>query len=965
MELTRISPANGLTYGFVCLTLLASVWGHSIDDVVPCFHDELTSTIAPFRRMPTQSSTAGVKGRQGTRQTSPVGDIMRVKTIYQLDSLDQHFASDPTRAAEVRAFLQEKLVPSAVGYLRKVLRLRDPVEGNLLLTRSCLAIRAGNPPECLQWNTNSCLEGTLDESFYAGRRTCSSTGSCTSVPDGKGVVDADLVIVITAVKSSLCTSSSALLALAQHCTQDPDTDRPTSGGVNFCPDNINTNYDDDITWLQQLNTAVHELVHVLGFSSSLFPYYRDAAGNPRTPRDAYGAPLGDSTIRTGADGVMKMVTPRVVEAARAQLSCASLDGAEVENYGGPATARSHWEARLWNSELMMGSISRDRVLSNLTLAALEDSGWYLPVWQQAALLRFGRGQGCAFALESCAPRANFPFVFAGEYCDGQPRYTTDNGQQLEMSDYCTANDYAVGFCTACTEGVASSTCLYDGCRTVQGYTRGRCDDLSNVGSSNNVNAPEYWGQRYSIASRCFPDGGASWVKREYRRPAQGAGCYPRRCERDTLEDGGYGPWRLLVEVGAGNWVRCVDGQVVDASQGSNPVSSFTTAVIGPCPVAADYCPFNSCPEECFRNGVCNNGRCNCYAGYEGNNCGLRLCLDGTCAPGQYCDVASGMCKWPVAPPPPEYLRRRVQVTGNVTFARGTTGSAAAVPTLVAQALHAALEGAEGVLSSTVDAEGSLADNGRRIRFHMTVEAYDDSEGLASFLDTLRGDPTPLFAGAPVLVAMSPATTLGLLVSETAPPSPPNPPPAPPSAPPPSPFSPPRSTDIAGISRTGFVIAMCGAGVGVVVVAAIIYLIAARRKTKRIIKEQEAVLRDIHSYFNTPVMTPRVGLSRAASGARSPFAAMDAGVGPDGAPISPRSTTMARSRLGTPLASPRASTPHAVSPFGAVPDAPPPRALFSTRWTRPPHAARPPPRCRWWCRSRRAQACAVAPARRAR
>eukprot|EP00899_Mesostigma_viride_P026306 jgi/Mesvir1/6860/Mv09031-RA.1 len=698
---------------------------HDHGDGVPCIHDAVLPDVEKTVRFKRVGSIVKAKPGEITLREASGGHLFRIHVIYQLDSITWHLASNPPRATLVRSFLKEKLFPSAVKVVQKVLRLRTPVEGPLLLERACIRIRETDPPECVAFSGNTCLEGTLNDTLFAGRRECRTQGNCVDIPDGEGAPGADLVLLVTAKHSLLCQSTPSLLAVALHCSQDLDTDRPTSGGINFCPDNLDANYgkgttwtpttvrvmyllprldtcstvvapgtyaltcspttisscllqlrvdthfaiwyvahgattsnmtqewwmgqDDDISWLRQLNTAVHELVHVLGFSSSLFPYYRDPTGKPRNPRDVSGALIPGSdtnVVQRAGDGVSRLITPKVVEAAQSQLDCTTLTGAALENVGGPATASSHWEARLWNTELMMGTIARERVLSKLTLAALEDSGWYLPVYEHGSLLRFGYGKGCDFARLSCAPGPNLPAVFDGTYCDGEPKFTVFDGVSTEMPDLCTADDISVGSCTACESWGGVSACLFDGCSQVQGNSRRRCDDLRNVGSATNPNAPEFWGQRYSLSSRCFPDGEASWIKATtagtIRRPPRGAGCYLRQCARSN-----DGTWRLQVRVGDNDWVSCVDRAVVNVSRGE-----FQSASIGPCPVAAEYCPFHSCPSECSQNGVCFDGACHCYVGYVGAVCDQRACTDVSCAPDGYCDPDSGLCKSHPAPSPP-------------------------------------------------------------------------------------------------------------------------------------------------------------------------------------------------------------------------------------------------------------------------------------------------------------------------
>ena len=81
--------------------------------------------------------------------------------------------------------------------------------------------------------------------------------------------------------------------------------------------------------------------------------------------------------------VYLMVTPRVVHAVREHFACATLEGAELEDQGGDGTAFTHWEKRIFQNEAMTGTVhTAQPAYSMITLALLEDSGWYV-------LLNFG------------------------------------------------------------------------------------------------------------------------------------------------------------------------------------------------------------------------------------------------------------------------------------------------------------------------------------------------------------------------------------------------------------------------------------------------------------------------------------------------------------------------------------------------------------------------------------------------
>ena len=50
---------------------------------------------------------------------------------------------------------------------------------------------------------------------------------------------------------------------------------------------------------------------------------------------------------------------------------------------------------------MTGTHTQNPVYSNVTLALLEDTGWYLPEYSLAEPLKWGKNLGCDFVLKSC------------------------------------------------------------------------------------------------------------------------------------------------------------------------------------------------------------------------------------------------------------------------------------------------------------------------------------------------------------------------------------------------------------------------------------------------------------------------------------------------------------------------------------------------------------------------------------
>ena len=66
---------------------------------------------------------------------------------------------------------------------------------------------------------------------------------------------------------------ASTVAYAAHCQQESTLDRPVAGHTNICPAAIKPGHPEDAAVLA--STVKHELLHALGFSSSLFAFFRD------------------------------------------------------------------------------------------------------------------------------------------------------------------------------------------------------------------------------------------------------------------------------------------------------------------------------------------------------------------------------------------------------------------------------------------------------------------------------------------------------------------------------------------------------------------------------------------------------------------------------------------------------------------------------------------------------------------
>ena len=472
---------------------------------------------------------------------------------------------------------------------------------------------------------------------------------------------ADLVILVSAEDklidydgvSTFPVCGESTLALASACTLD-QFDRPIVGFMNFCLDYdvpvdteylqdvyqgfLDVNLKEDHVLLPKSIVAAHELAHVLGASSWMFKYFRDDDGTPRTPRPferttiecAPGSEKTDvfpssntitSTLDpTSAKVVYNIITPRVSQVAKNLLGCNEIEGARLAD--GAECYGSHWHERLFLGELLgpVLSSSSQNILSPLTLALMEDTGWYRVDYRGVEIPAYGLGAGCEFSTESCIQNDEVPewgrdmfcdiplsFGWDGRIspfslnhiiCDPSHRWWTlcdlwDSStvpeslsvQFAESSERYFSNENLVtSFDSADSCPIAVRSLGYDCTRKNDDFT------------------PYYAGEVVGENSRCvvasYPTGFGVWSY----RPA----CMSTRC------DPGLGKLIILLD-GSEKYVCQNDGDTIQLDDGSELI----------CPRLSSICPhLATCPAACSGRGVCNYNTspptCICHEGEPQN-----------------------------------------------------------------------------------------------------------------------------------------------------------------------------------------------------------------------------------------------------------------------------------------------------------------------------------------------------------
>ena len=187
-----------------------------------------------------------------------------------------------------------------------------------------------------------------------------------------------------------------VLAAATPCIFSDKNLRPMAGIVKINKD-LSLSKKDFKYYMK--NLLFHEITHVLGFHPIIFDqkglYYKETIDNEER---------------------IFINSPKVLEKAKIHFGCDSIEGIRLENQGGEGTTGSHWESRYMLGDYMISSDYQEVVISDITLALLEDTGFYKINYYTGGLFRFGKNQGCAFLDKKCLYNNGGSTSFPNEFC---------------------------------------------------------------------------------------------------------------------------------------------------------------------------------------------------------------------------------------------------------------------------------------------------------------------------------------------------------------------------------------------------------------------------------------------------------------------------------------------------------------------------------------------------------------------
>eukprot|EP00873_Tetraselmis_striata_P002506 jgi/Tetstr1/422770/TSEL_013567.t1 len=562
-------------------------------------------------------------------------------------------------SAEQRDILEQHVVPVTQAWLAQTVSLRYPVPGMLQLTRQCIDWRDVNDPTiglpdwllaqralCFEYAPPTCHHAAIPEDHLSPATLCTSKSSedCTELASGDGL-ETDFIVYFTAEPSTACdtrTRGSLQAPRAAHGAFCPGQraflGRPSAANINLCPDAFPA---EPHRRQEAVLIVLRELLASMAMDSDLMMRFKTPYGQPRVPMQPDGTVLAEDlaavlTVRYFESQMLLYTTlPSVVQHASAHFGCPSLARVELERSDldlAPSYVR--WEARKMQGELMAGAGSPKLgdVVSNLTLALLEDSGWYLPDYSRAGPLSYGAGLGCAFAdaLPCSSNGVAAPVVPAALQCAAPPAllWSATRGMynpaagSAATGNYQTVEQYS---CTPALDAVGQ-------CSTAPDMET--CAAAVRVNLGRRLPGCDAGGAHEQGAAGAAPHLGGSGKR--------GAGCFNVSC--NALGN-------LFVHFGD-RFKACPAGDIITLEE-----FGFQGSV-GPCPDPAAICARGQCPAganglPCAGTGACgHDGACRCGPGYTGTTCEERECgFDVHCGEREYCNFAVGTCEPRDSPPP--------------------------------------------------------------------------------------------------------------------------------------------------------------------------------------------------------------------------------------------------------------------------------------------------------------------------
>ncbi|KAM4809928.1 ciliated left-right organizer metallopeptidase [Rhinophrynus dorsalis] len=372
-----------------------------------CIHDSVQRNTLVVSAPAIPPHTARV-----ARRAAPLAILPLRVTPWYLSGESAVITTEQT--TQLKTAMSE--VTKMISRVLSVRRLEGPLLLNRDINRFCRYIWQNssllNNNRCgsldISYHGETCLDVWIPPSHLRGFEVWSANGTEPShvTPDGDGVPDTDFLLYVKVAQTEKCAAQTSVIAYASYCQLDP-LGRPIAGVIVFCAERLRK---EEYNHRHIVQVSLHEILHALGFSSSLFERWIDCSLSE--PEDTCFS--RSRVTNTDERGQYRIFTPTVMQRMGEHLGGASV-GAPLENKDFPASASSHWESRLFQGSILTASLSLPHItqLDPITLAAFTDMGWYRVNTDFKGQLVWGRGAGLSFGLPSTCHDSSSEFFCTG------------------------------------------------------------------------------------------------------------------------------------------------------------------------------------------------------------------------------------------------------------------------------------------------------------------------------------------------------------------------------------------------------------------------------------------------------------------------------------------------------------------------------------------------------------------------
>ena len=236
------------------------------------------------------------------------------------------------------------------------------------------------------------------------------------------IINADLIILVRIKGAKEAGIRTNYFAIPNIIVQDEDN-RIIIGYLA-----INYEYflPDDNVYKEELLTTLflHQFTHLLGFDIKVLKI-----------QGLVEEKFVNSRIKKKSTKKFVVISNNVIKKAMDYYNCKDLEYLELrkEMKDIDNLPDSHWESRLLLGDYMSSDIYYpEQVISEITLALLEDLGWYEVNYYTGGLMRFGKNKGCDFIYNDCINVFNSTYAlpkFNNEFCSSDSFGTCSSGRQ--------------------------------------------------------------------------------------------------------------------------------------------------------------------------------------------------------------------------------------------------------------------------------------------------------------------------------------------------------------------------------------------------------------------------------------------------------------------------------------------------------------------------------------------------------